>query len=71
MSILEQGIRGLEGLTGGKLHNTDTEVKLCRAVSHTRPKQDFCQTGRIVPAAVKNITLEIPRATAEDPAWGT
>lgn len=64
---------GLEGLPGGKLHIQDTEVKVfasCRSAHTAAEAGILAKQEGVVPAAVKNITLEIPRATAEDPAWG-
>lgn len=63
----------LSGLPGGRYHIEDTEFKVfasCRS-AHTAAEAGILMSQSGVDAReVKDILLEIPRVTAEDPAWG-
>lgn len=63
----------LLGLPGGRYHIQDTEFKVfasCRS-AHTAAEAGILMSQSGVDARkVKDIVLEMPRVTAEDPAWG-
>ena len=63
----------LSGLPGGKMHIQDTEFKVfasCRS-AHTAAEAGILTSESGVDAEdVECIVLELPRVTAEDPAWG-
>jgi len=63
----------LSGLADGRYHIEDTEFKVyasCRS-AHTAAEAGILmsQSG-VLPRDVAEIVLEMPRVTAEDPAWG-
>jgi len=63
----------LDGLSGGKYHIEDTEFKVfasCRS-AHTAAEAGILISKSGVKAKdVEAILLQMPRVTAEDPAWG-
>ncbi len=69
----EGNVEALGGIGSGKLHIEDAEFKVfasCRSAHTAAEAGIILHESGVSVDEVASVRLEIPRATAEDPAWG-